>query len=156
MKKQQKVLREQEWNAKPEYEKRKVVVSVDLVGGKAVRRMGTVERSRDNGEGDVVDMDAVTGNNRNDAEGSSRGGGGGGAFSKNPLLGGLIRPVWKGKSTATGEEGEEDKENDQPRKNTWRRVQDDDDDNEAWILDGGVYGGNDAERRLGDEEHAFG
>ena len=152
MKKQQKVLREQEWNAKPEYEKRKVVVSVDLVGGKVVRRMGTVESPR--GEEDV---EVVGGENYgNDAEGSSRGTGGG-AFSKNPLMGSLIRPVWKGKGTAKGEEGEEDKENDQPRKNnTWRRVQDDDEDNEAWILDGGVYGGNDAERRLGDEEHAFG
>ena len=147
------MLREQEWNAKPEYEKRKVVVSVDLVGGKAVRRMGTVERPRDDEDVEVVGDE----NYGNDMEGSSTGGAGGGAFSKNPLLGGLIRPVWKGKATAKGEEGEEDKENDQPRKNnTWRRVQDDDDDNEAWILDGGVYGGDDSERRLGDEEHAFG
>ncbi|KAK0507402.1 hypothetical protein JMJ35_010440 [Cladonia borealis] len=152
LKRQQKVLREQEWNAKPEYEKRKVVVSVDLVGGKVVRRMGTVEKPRGEGEGEE-DREAGIENDGNDAEGSGRGGGGG-AFSKNPLMGGLIRPVWKGKGTAEGE-GDEDKEN-QPRKNTWRRVQDDDDDNEAWILDGGVYGGNDAERRLGDEEHAFG
>ena len=151
LKRQQKVLREQEWNAKPEYEKRKVVVSVDLVGGKAVRRMGTVEKPKHE-EGDEDYMEAVT-EHGNDMQGSSSGGSG--AFSKNPLMGGLIRPVWKGKGTAEGE-GDEDKEN-QPRKNnTWRRVQDDDDDNEAWILDGGVYGGNDAERRLGDEEHAFG
>ena len=144
------MLREQEWNAKPEYEKRKVVVSVDLVGGKAVRRMGTVEKPKDE-EGDD-DMEAVT-ENGNDTAGPS-GGGARGAFSKNPLMGGLIRPVWKGKGIAEGEA--EDKEN-QPRKNnTWRRVQDDDDDNEAWILDGGVYGGNDSERRLGNEEHAFG
>ena len=147
LKRQQKVLREQEWNAKPEYEKRKVVVSVDLVGGKAVRRMGTVEKPKDE-EGDE-DREAVTENDGNATEGSS---GVGGAFSKNPLLGGLIRPVWKGKGT----EGEgEDKEN-QARKNTWRRVQDDDDDNEALILDGGVYGGDESEKRLGDEEHAFG
>ena len=147
------MLREQEWNAKPEYEKRKVVVSVDLVGGKAVRRMGRVERPKE--EEQDEDMEAVAGGNGNDAGGSSTGGGGG-AFSKNPLLGGLIRPVWKGKGKDdTTEQGEEDKEN-QPRKNTWRRVQDDDDDNEAWILDGGVYGGNDSERRLGDEEHACG
>lgn len=150
LKRQQKVLREQEWNAKPEYEKRKVVVSVDLVGGKAVRRMGTVERARDDEEREE-DIEQAT-ENGNATQGSSAGGGG--AFSKNPLMGGLIRPVWKGKSTA--EAGGEDKENNQPRKNTWRRVQDDDDDNEAWILDGGMYGGNDAERRLGDEEHAFG
>ena len=149
------MLREQEWNAKPEYEKRKVVVSVDLVGGKAVRRMGTVEKPRDEEEGHGG-MEAVA-DSGNAMEGSSAGGGG--AFSKNPLMGGLIRPVWKGKGkgkeNAVEVEGDEDKEN-QPRKNTWRRVQDDDDDNEAWILDGGVYGGNDAEKRLGDEEHAFG
>ncbi|KAL9583441.1 MAG: hypothetical protein Q9212_002706, partial [Teloschistes hypoglaucus] len=35
LKRQQKVLREQEWNARPEWEKRKVVVSIDLKGGKA-------------------------------------------------------------------------------------------------------------------------
>ena len=149
MKRQQKVLREQEWNAKPEYEKRKVVISVDLVGGKAVRRMGTVEKPRDEEEEEEEDREAAA-DSGNAMEGSSAGGGG--AFSKNPLMGGLIRPVWKGKGSAEGEE--DDKEN-QPRKSTWRRVQDDD-DNEAWILDGGVYGGNDAERRLGDEEHAFG
>ena len=45
-------------------------------------------------------------------------------------------------------------------RNTWRRVQDDNDDNEEWILDGGVYGGRSSgevgERRLGAEEHAQG
>ena len=155
LKRQQKVLREQEWNAKPEYEKRKVVVSVDLVGGKAVRRMGRVERPKEE-EGDDDGIEAGADGNGNGIEGPSTGGGGG-AFSKNPLRGGLIRPVWKGKGKdTTAEVGEdEDKEN-QPRKNTWRRVQDDDEDNEALILDGGVYGGNDSERRLGDEEHAFG
>ena len=148
------MLREQEWNAKPEWEKRKVVVSVDLVGGKAVRRMGRVERAKDEENDDSVDAASESGNAMG-VEGT--GGGGGGAFSKNPLLGGLIRPVWKGKGKeASAESGEgEDKEN-QPRKNTWRRVQDDDEDNEAWILDGGVYGGRDSERRLREEEHAFG
>jgi len=147
LKRQQKVLREQEWNAKPEYEKRKVVVSVDLVGGKVVRRMADREKPQEAvDEAEDMEVDTPT-------EGS---GSGGGSFSKNPLLGGLIRPVWKGKGVDTGLEGaEEDKEN-LPRKTTWRRVQDDDDDNEAIILDGGIYGGNDNERRLGDEEHAQG
>lgn len=147
LKRQQKVLREQEWNAKPEYEKRKVVVSVDLVGGKVVRRMADRERREeakaevDGGEDEPI------------AEG---GGSNGGAFGKNPLLGGLIRPVWKDKGRDEDIDGlEGDKEN-QPRKTTWRRVQDDDDDNEAMILDGGIYGGNDDNRRLGDEEHAHG
>ena len=150
LKRQQKVLREQEWNAKPEYEKRRVVVSVDLVGGKVVRRMGEVERPRaDSGDGVGNEKGADGGESH-----ASEDGGGGGTFSNNPLLGSLIRPVWKGKDKDTDME-EEDKEN-QPRKSTWRRVQDDNDDNEAWILDGGVFGGQDDERRLGDEEHAHG
>jgi hypothetical protein len=146
LKRQQKVLREQEWNAKPEYEKRKVVVSVDLIGGKAVRRMGTVEKPKE------VEEDAMDTNKGNEpAEGATSAGG---AFSKNPLLGGLIRPVWKGKGKEATTSGEDDDKENQPRKQMWRRVQDDNDDNEALILDGGIYGGNDSDRILG-EEHAF-
>ncbi|KAL8973496.1 MAG: hypothetical protein Q9197_002253, partial [Variospora fuerteventurae] len=52
LKRQQKVLREQEWNAKPEWEKRRVVVSLDVVGGKAVRRM---ERPKEEKEEDDDD-----------------------------------------------------------------------------------------------------
>ena len=147
LKRQQKVLREQEWNAKPEYEKRMVVVSLDLVGGKVVKRMKEVERprtdARDEAEDDVV-PEAY----------ASPDGDGGGTFSRNPLLGSRMRPVWKGKGKDTDVE-EADKEN-EPRKSAWRKVQDDNEDNEAWILDGGVYGGRDDERRLGDEEHAQG
>lgn len=148
LKKQQKVLREQEWNAKPEYEKRMVVVSLDLVGGKVVKRMKEVERPRA-AEADDVEDEVVPGAHA--AEGGNEGGG---AFSRNPLLGSLIRPVWKGKGADTDKE-EQDKEN-RARQSAWRRVQDDDDDNEAWILDGGVYGDRDDERRLGAEEHAMG
>ena len=147
LKRQQKVLREQEWNAKPEYEKRTVVVSVDLKGGKVVRRMGEVQRPKADEVGEEVVADGAD----THADG---GGEGGGAFSRNPLLGSLIRPVWKGKGNNSDMEAE-DKEN-EPRKSAWRRVQDDDDDNEAWILDGGIYGGQNDERRLGDEEHAQG
>jgi hypothetical protein len=149
LKRQQKVLREQEWNAKPEYDKRRVVVSLDLVGGKVVKRMGEVERPKHEEIDDSEDAGA---------NGASDEGGGveGGAFSKNPLLGSLIRPVWKAKGRGTDlGDGEEDKEN-RSTKSVWRRVQDDDNDNEAIILNGGAYGGNDDERRLGDEEHAFG
>ena len=72
----------------------------------------------------------------------------GGIFSRNPLMGNLIRPLWKSKDEVKGKDKvsesdarDADKEN-LPRQNhTWRRVQDDDDDNEAVILDGGVYGG---------------
>ncbi len=149
LKRQQKVLREQEWNAKPEYDKRRVVVSLDLVGGKVVKRMGEVERPKH----EEIDDSEDAGANGASDEG---GGVGGGAFSRNPLLGSLIRPVWKakGRDTDLGD-GEEDKEN-RSTKSVWRRVQDDDNDNEAIILNGGAYCGNDDERRLGDEEHAFG
>ena len=151
LKRQQKVLREQEWNAKPEFEKRRVVLSLDLVGGKVVRRMGEVERPKA-GTGDGAKDEVVLDGEQAHADGGA--GDAGGAFSKNPLLGSLIRPVWKGKGKGT-DMAEEDKEN-RSQKSAWRRVQDDNDDNEAWILDGGVYGGQDDERRLGDEEHAQG
>ena len=150
LKKQQKVLREQEWNAKPEWEKRKVVVSIDVKSGKAVKRMAEVQKPRD----EPVDGEVSDAYRSNESEMQDEGvdGGRNGAFSRNPLLGGLIRPVWKGK----GEDGgiREPRE-----KSTWRRVQDDNSDNEAWILDGGVYGGtgmDETEWRLGAEEHAFG
>ena len=153
LKRQQKVLREQEWNAKPEYEKRRVVVSVDLVGGKVVRRMGEVKRPTPRDEEDTgEEVDETKEHAVTDIAGS-------GAFSKNPLLGPLIRPIWKGKGTDTdadAQTGQEGNKENQPYKSAWRRVQDDNDDNESWILDGGVYGGQDDERRLGDEEHAQG
>lgn len=144
LKRQQRVLREQEWNARPEYEKRKVVVSLDLVGGKAVRRMAEVERPKENDE--VVADEPM-------AQGEKSAGG---AFSRNPLLGELIRPVWKS-TAADGQVGNEVKhgagdaaarveDQDTAPRRGWRRVQDDDEDNEGWILDGGVYG------RAGEEE----
>jgi hypothetical protein len=126
LKRQQKALREQEFNARPEYEKRKVVASIDLAGGRIVKKMAAVERpttpESDNdrpGPPPMLDHGAISS--------------GGGAFSRNPLLGGLIRPTIKieGKGKGKGDE----------RAQTWRRVQDDNDDNEQWILDGGVYGG---------------
>jgi hypothetical protein len=46
-----------------------------------------------------------------------------------------MRPVWKAPAGKTGD-GPERTE----RKQTWRRVQDDNDDNEQWILDGGLHG----------------
>ncbi|KAA6414284.1 MAG: C2HC5 finger [Lasallia pustulata] len=161
LKRQQKVLREQEWNAKPEYEKRRMVVSVELVGGKVVKRMGKVERRQvgDEGEDDDGEVEEVMQEQRH-------GGSGTGTFSRNPLMGSLIRPVWKGaeeseggkgKEKASGQGSDEAEGNKENRNgNTWRRVQDDSDDNEAWILDGGIYGGREEGRRLGDEERAQG
>ncbi|PSN69015.1 zf-C2HC5-domain-containing protein [Corynespora cassiicola Philippines] len=126
LKRQQKALREQEWNARPEYEKRQMVASIDVVGGKIIRRMAAKERpATPESEDEPPEPEEVT------PQASSSGGGG--AFSRNPLLGGLIRPTIKIEGKRKEREGE--------RKQTWRRVQDDNDDNEQWILDGGAYGG---------------
>ncbi|KAH7116756.1 putative zinc finger motif, C2HC5-type-domain-containing protein [Dendryphion nanum] len=130
LKRQQRALREQEWNAAPEYDKRKMVASIDLIGGKIVKRMAAVERPKtpESDEEMPLAMNVVpTADN-----------GGGGAFSRNPLLGGkLIRPTISvdGSGSAKGKDKQKEKAQ------TWRRVQDDNDDNEQWILDGGIYGG---------------
>ncbi|OTA63268.1 zf-C2HC5-domain-containing protein, partial [Hypoxylon sp. EC38] len=127
LKRQQRVLREMEWNARPDYEKRRQVVSIDLVGGKVVRKMAAVERP-ESPEDDAQINPILEETNGN------RGGGTGGAFSKNPLLGSLIKPVFNAKGKGGQLEGRD------PRATRWRRVQDDLDDNEAVILDGGAYG----------------
>ncbi|ESZ93813.1 hypothetical protein SBOR_5808 [Sclerotinia borealis F-4128] len=163
LKRQQKVLAEQEWNARPEYEKRRQVVSVDLVGGKIVKRMARIERPtfESEGEGEEETVDEVENTNMRGNNG------GGGTFSRNPLLGGLIKPIWKaakGKEVegAVAGSGEGSVANDEDaytrKKKTWRRVQDDMDDNEDIILNGGAFGGNQGmeNRREGVEEHAVG
>ena len=141
LKRQQKVLAEQEWNAKPEYEKRRQVVSIDLVKGKVVKKMGAVERPHHPESESEEDMEDMMLSQRN-------GDIGGGTFSRNPLLSGLIRPIYdNGDGTTKGKE----KDLCKPRKKTWRKVQDELDDNEAVILDGGVYGGRIADVGMGDE-----
>jgi hypothetical protein len=142
LKRQQKVLAEQEWNARPEYEKR--VVSIDVVKGKVVRKVATMKGPQPQAQVRLAEED------EEEVEelplGDTSGNRGGGTFSRNPLLGGLIKPIYdagKGK----GKEGEVTER----RKKTWRRVQDDLEDNEAVILDGGVFGGGTADRRLGEE-----
>lgn len=129
LKRQQKLVREMEWNARPEYEKRQQVVSIDLVGGKVVKKFVARERpATPEEEEDEAMVVEATSTQRVQ-------GGGGGAFSKNPLLGGLIKPVYDAKGKGAELEGRKD------RATRWRRVQDDLDNNEAVILDGGVYGG---------------
>lgn len=137
LKRQQKLLREMEWNARPEYEKRQQVVSIDLVGGKVVKKFVAKERPRtpEEDQGSVSSALAETNPNRG---GGGGGGGQGGAFSRNPLLGGLIKPVYDanaGNGKGVALEGRKD------RAKGWRRVQDDLSNNEDVILDGGLYGG---------------
>lgn len=154
LKRQQKVLASMEWNARPEYERRKQVVSLNLVGGKLMKKVGYEKIEQPEVEDTEDDIEAV--DERLGYHNQADGNAGGGTFSRNPLLGGLIRPVWTAR-TGTAEEDEADKENAEVtdrKQKSWRRVQDDLDDNEAVILDGGVYGGDASERRLWEEEHA--
>ncbi|KAL2753143.1 hypothetical protein ACRALDRAFT_1078104 [Sodiomyces alcalophilus JCM 7366] len=143
LKRQQKALRELEWNARPDYEKRRQIVSIDLVGGRVVKKMVPVERAptpEDDGEDEGQSDRGARIHGATNGDLASRGpseggdGAGGGAFSQNPLLGHLIKPVYEPKGKGAELEGRKD------RKTTWRRVQDDTNDNEDVILDGGVHG----------------
>jgi len=130
LKKQQRIQREMEEKARPEWEKKKTVMSLDIKGGK-VRRVyqsAVVESTPEDSEPDPMDVA--------DSEEASASEGGH-AFSRNPLLaaGGLMRPIWKAPTGKTA-----DGSGRMERKQTWRRVQDDNDDNEQWILDGGLHG----------------
>lgn len=138
LKKQQRVMREMEEKARPEWEKKKTIMSLDLKGGRVTRvyqpapaESGPSAEEEEEEEGKAAEDLA-----REDGQQRS----GGEAFSHNPLLatGGLLRPVWKGsagdKPTTDGQK--------ERKQQTWRRVQDDNDDNEQWILDGGLHGYN--------------
>lgn len=132
LKRQQKIMRELEWNARPDYEKRKQVVSIDLVGGKVVRKMAAVERPP-SPEDDSHEED-TTGGALTETSGNKTSSRSGGAFSGNPLLGSMIKPVFDAKGKGVALSGRES------RKKGWQRVQHDLDNNEGVILDGGVYG----------------
>ncbi|KAI9838774.1 MAG: hypothetical protein M1837_002340 [Sclerophora amabilis] len=125
LKRQQKALRGQQWNAKQDYEKRQQVVSIDIVGGKAVKKMMTIQHE-----------DSSSTEEEESGKIQTSGDEARGTFSRNPLLGGMIRPTYhadKGKDVdRTG--------NDVPgkREKTWRRVQNDLDDNETIILESGL------------------
>ncbi|EPS28418.1 hypothetical protein PDE_03364 [Penicillium oxalicum 114-2] len=131
LKKQQRIQREIEDKARPEWEKKQTIMSLDIKGGK-VRRVyqsAPVESPSHVSEPEPEDEAEAEAEQQTRSKGH--------AFSHNPLLaaGGLMRPVWRapeGKGPESGERAE--------RKQTWRRVQDDNDDNEQWILDGGLHG----------------
>ncbi|PWY83513.1 zf-C2HC5-domain-containing protein [Aspergillus heteromorphus CBS 117.55] len=129
LKKQQRVQREMDEKARPEWEKKKTIMSLDIKGGRVTR----VYQSAGPAEtGPSAEEDAE----EELADGGSRESSGK-AFSHNPLLaaGGLLRPVWK---PTDGEQP--DAERRERKQASWRRVQDDNDDNEQWILDGGLHG----------------
>jgi hypothetical protein len=127
VKRQMKQMRDMEWEAKEEWEKRRVVASLDLSGGKVVKRMERIQRPNHEDES-VIGIDR-----EKEYDALSKGEG---AFSRNPLIGSLVRPMYDAQGKGKGKEGSSR----QVGQKTWRRVQDDLDDNEEVILDGGVYG----------------
>lgn len=139
LKKQQKYLREMEEQSKPEWERKKTVVSLGVKNGKLVRTYEKVEK--ENAEEADEDTENGLGMTDDETKGNVTGQGGPGAFSNNPLLAsgsGLVRPVWK--APPGSEKGKEKETDTERRRQLWRRVQDDNDDNEQWILDGGLHG----------------
>jgi len=131
LKRQQKQMRLMQWNAKERYEKQRVVVAIDLSGKKMVRQMQDIAPPTDSEEEvDEVehDLSIARGGKGKEKAGS------GGMYARNPLLKGLIKPVYEVK------EGSRKEIHDvlAGRGTGWRRVQDDLADNEKIILDGGV------------------
>ena len=136
LKKQQAYLRELEESSRPEWERKRTVMSMTVKGGKLVRTYEKVQApSLAKDEVEEIEAEEEV---RDDER--QRLGGGSGAFSKNPLLvsGSLIRPVWKPKEGDA--EDVNGKAPPRERKSVWRKVQDDNEDNEQWILDGGLRG----------------
>lgn len=129
LKRQQKIMREMEWNARPEYEKRQQVISIDLSGRRVVKTVAPIERPATPEEDDDDGFEDT-----GVLQETSRNKNAGGAFSTNPLLGAAVRPVYDAKGKGGEAEGRGS------RSKGWRRVQDDLDDNEGVILDGGAYG----------------
>jgi hypothetical protein len=135
VKKRQRILREMEQKARPEWERENTVMSLDIQGGKVIKTFRKVAAEMREPAAGGNEQEAELG--EASAENEQRGTWG--AFGRNPLLlgGGMVRPVWKAPGAGEERNVERRKKQDQP---TWRRVQDDNEDNERWILDGGLYG----------------
>jgi hexokinase len=146
LKKQQKYLRELEEANKPEWEREKTVVSLGFRGGKLVKTYGKQRAERKeavDGDGDGDGDDEVE--KEGEGESARVTASGAGKFSNNPLLkvGELIRPIWKPQDEPADGDGKgkgKEEASRRERKSVWRRVQDDHEDNEQWILDGGLRG----------------
>ncbi|KIV76994.1 hypothetical protein PV11_08836 [Exophiala sideris] len=134
LKKQQQYIREMEESNRPEWEKKKTVMSMSIKNGKLVR---TYERQKAPHATDSPENPEVADDEVDETSDQHLTVGGQGAFSNNPLLatGKLVRPVWKAPDGA-----DKGKDREVGRKSVWRRVQDDNEDNEQWILDGGLHG----------------
>ena len=134
LKKQQKALRNVEWSNKQDYEKRRVVVAIDLKGRKVVKEMQAIAGPDEGEEEEEPEEEFYD-------DSLSKGGQGMAAtkvagrdrkYARNPLLRGLMKPVYVPDASAPRREKKD---------NGWRRVQDSLEDNERVILDGGAMGG---------------
>ena len=140
LKKQQKYMREMEELNKPEWEKKKTVMSMSVKNGRLLKTYEIVEaptsRDVDPEEGDIDEVEIAGPSGSGDLRK--------GAFRNNPLLGDgkLLRPIWR---APEGETGKGREVTTRPPK--WRRVQDEEEDNEKWILDGGVLGFDDGSQQ---------
>lgn len=134
LKRQQQYIREMEEANRPEWEKKKTVMSMSIKNGKLVR---TYERQKVSAATEKIDEPVIDADIEHDLADQHLSVGGQGAFSNNPLLasGKLVRPVWR-----APEGVDKGKQREPDRKSVWRRVQDDSEDNERWILDGGLHG----------------
>lgn len=133
LKKQQQYMRELQEMNRPDWEKKQTVMSLSIKNGKLVRSFER-QKAPSSSRPDTEDEAAV---DEPPAAEAHTGLGGTGAFSNNPLLqsGQLIRPIW---TPNAGEEAS--RKAPREHKSVWRRVQDDNTDNEQWILDGGLRG----------------
>lgn len=130
---------------KDEWERRGVVLEIDASKGKVVRRMGKVGELERTKQAQIPSKEEQSAEGKERQDESERRGG---AFSHNPLLGNtLVRPIYKPSKGAKGEPERDGTDSRQERGKLWRKVQDDYDDNEAIILDGGVYGTSQQEQR---------
>ncbi|KAK6510268.1 hypothetical protein TWF481_004985 [Arthrobotrys musiformis] len=135
LREQQRKMKELEWENRDEWEKRSVVVSIDLKGKRVERRMGAIEKPKFEVEPEKEDEEEVVPITLTSS---------GGTFSKNPLLAkGLIKPIWRPQkgSEVAAEAGDNLGQWEKILRSGWRVVQDDMTDNEALILDGGRLGG---------------
>lgn len=148
LKKQQKAMEKVMWANKQDYEKRRVVVSIDLQGRRIVKQMqdipapGEEEDDEELDEEEAALVKAVE-EERQKRAATGSASGSGGTFARNPLLKGLVRPVYssgkgKGKASAEGTDdllgvvgGYANRD-----LSKWRRVQDSLEDNESLLLDG--------------------
>ena len=152
LKKQQQYLRELEDADRPEWEKKKTVMSISFKNGKLIKTYG-----KENAPSLTKDEDTDDADLSEDGGGDDQrlGAGGSGAFSNNPLLKGgkLIRPLWTPSEDAGKGKDKTQEETTLSRRgqqSVWRRVQDDYEDNEEWILDGGLRGHGTESRLMND------